>query len=323
MNWKYVGWGVMAATVVVAGINGGAHGQEIQVPERLRVDVFRVRLAHDATQVKEQGVLEPLKEGQIIVAPGRFRTGLDGSIQLEGMERFLELRPYGELSLERLAASESGAPIANFTSSGGDSDDAGSPSEVGLFLRKGTLFARVGTSVCLVRTSDLQIAGKNVIFALTVAADGRELLSVLRGRLQVRDPSGVTTEVAAGRSLRAGNSAPPRLGLLAQSSDGADYQHGLTRFGTVASQGAGTSAQSFGGHPNGSSGSFPGNSLGGSGSLVGVDADLPQAAAAPPRVPPFDLQSRRSAALLSAPNPDQFDRPDVSSELPNQNPKIP
>ena len=318
-----MGWGATAATVVVAGFSGGAHAQESQVPERLRVDVFRVRLAHDATQIKEPGVLEPLKEGQIVGVPGRFRTGLDGSIQLEGMERFLELRPFGELSLERLAPSESGAPIANFTSSGSDPDDAGSLSEIGLFLRKGTLFARVGTTACLVRTSDLQIAGKNAIFALTVGADGRELLSVLRGRLQVRDPSGVTTEVAAGRSLRAGNSAPPRLGLLAQSSDGADYQHGLTRFGAAASQGAGASPLSFGGQPNGSSGSFPGNSLGGSGSLVGVDADLPQAAAAPPRVSPFDLQSRRSAALLSAPNPDQFDRPDVSAELPNQNLKTP
>lgn len=309
------------ATVVVGGLNVGAQAQETQEPQRLRVDVFRVRVAHDATQIKEQGVLEPLKEGQLLVAPGRFRTGLDGSIQLEGVERFLELRPHGELSLERLVPSASGAPVFNFTSSAGDADEPDSPTEVGLFLRKGTLFVRVGTSVCLVRTPDLQIAGKNSIFALTVGADGRELLSVLSGRLQVRDQSGVTTEVAAGRSLRAGNSAPPRLGLLAESSDGVEYPRGLTRFGTSSSQVSGTPLQSLVSPLSGSSGNLPSNPAG-SGSFVGVQADLPQAAA-PSLVPPFALRARRSAALLSAPNPDQFDRPDVSSELPNQNPNTP
>jgi hypothetical protein len=134
-------------------------------------------------------------------------------------------------------------------------------------------------------TAQIRIDARSATFALSTSLASGDLLSVLKGQVKVRNPDKSVIFVNAGKSLRTGIGIYPKLGLLDDQQESLEHKQGLALLSN-----------------NPLANPVPSDTPG----TVGTGAETP-----------FDLQSRRRAALLTAPNEPNIGRPDVSPELPN------
>jgi hypothetical protein len=251
-----------------------------------RSETFKLVTALQSLKVAFEGQEKPAEAGQSVDDPWRFKTGPDGRLLLASRSVRLQLQEGSDAALDEPPfQSRDTMPVTSFFKSA--EERAKTPPLTGpvLTLNEGTLLIQSGPRPVSVRASGMHIDARNALFAVMTHSRQDKRVTVLKGQVKVKHPDKKVTIVPQGKSLHTGAANEPALSPLEEHPDSVAHKIQLALLEAELRERGEDAAPTPG--------------------AVGKGAQVS-----------FDLRQRRAAALLTAPDPDNTDRPDVSPEQP-------
>jgi len=270
----------------VAGAVGGLIvAMHITAPEA-RGETFKLVTALQALKVALEGAENPVEAGQSVSDPWRFRTGPNGRLLLASASVRLQLQEQSDAALdEPPVESVDTLPVTSFFKPAEERAKTSPLTGPVFTLNDGTLLIQSGPKPVSVRVPGLNIDARDALFAVMTHPEHGQRVSVIKGQVKIKQPGKKTTFVPEGKSLHTAPEIQPVVSPIDEHPDSLAHKEQLSQMASGAQEKGEKSSPAPGG--------------------VGQGAQVS-----------FDLKQRRAAALLTAPNPQNTERPDVSPEQP-------